>query len=388
MRTKRFAVLIFLVLISTYSINSLAVTISELNSDLTDYLKIDRQSYGRMININAPVFCPDVESLPVLRVKLFSLSDERISTLGRVDGMYNDIVNQGFFRLQSPKVTGRQYHSSVFQNIWQNNKDYDLSRIYASNQTVSLESMITKYQVVLSKLYRDAAITLIPFKATVKTPYLNVKAGTYEYRDMEELGELTGIGDYSIYYWPAIRGIPVFMGSDIIYESRNTNKVQTRLSMDSEMSVNNCIAEDFWSIYCIGVWHETGLYSDDYELCDFDKVLNSIIQLIDDGKIRNIYSIALGYVIYANPEVIYNNKSQGDIDTQEYLAIPTWVVETSYVDNGRIEYSANPVRDNPSAYDYSAHDPKYTVLHISAQSGKVYDINDTSVNRVYSKDNL
>lgn len=388
MNKKVFAIALLLINISMLSINAEAVSIKELKNNLIDYWKIERQSYGRMISINTPIFVPEVESLPILRVKLFSLSKDAISKLGYVDGNRNSVVSQGFYRLPSSTIIGRQYDSIVFQNIWQNNKEFDFNSIYALNQIDSLESMIAEYREAFAKLYSDAAITIIPYKARVKTPYYNVKAGTYEYRDIAEMGELTGIGDYSIHYWPALRGIPVFMGCNIIYNSRNTTKVQTRLTIKSRMSVEQCMSDDVWAINSIGVWHEIGLYANDYELCNFDEVLNSLTQLIDDGRIRNIYSIALGYVIYANPEVTYDNKSQEETDTQEYLAIPTWVVETSYVENGQIEYSSNPVRDDPSAYDYSAHDPKYTVLHISAQTGKVYDINDTSVNRVYSKDNL
>lgn len=362
---------------------SMALSVNELRESVPAYWLHHYKSQQQEVNIRAPIYIPSVDRLPILKVRLHHLKD------GSTNLQYlnhNRLTGFSFINEYNySERIGRPYKSIVFENIWQTEDDVDYKNEFAENQSVSLGDIVEHYQKVFNNILVDAQITAIPNIAWIETPYLNVKPGTYEYKDPAQLGNLTGVGGYSAKYWPAIRNIPVIMGHDLAYEGTCETAIQRRLASQTELNVRYHYSEDLWFISGSMLWEEVGEYSEDYtSLCSFQEIEETLMKLIESGKVKDVFSIVLGYVVYADPTIEYK-KDDDTVSTQEFVAIPTWIVEAIYTENPNRDYSAFPKSGDPTVYTYSRH-VKYMQLNISAQTGKLYDPGDTENNRVYSKD--
>ena len=380
---KRMIYSILLVFNLLIPCKSIALSINELRESVPTYWLHYYTSQQQEVNIRAPIFIPSVEHLPLLKVRLHQLEN------GSTDLQYlNYNEPTGFNFRNEPDVSeriGRPYKSAVFENVWQTEDDLDLENEFAVNQSLSLGNVIENYRKVFNRMLEDAQITAIPNIAWIETPYLNVKPGTYEYEEPAQLGNLTGVGGYSAKYWPAIRNIPVVMGHDLAYEGTCKTALQRRLASQSELNVRFHYSEDLWSISGSLLWEEVGEYSEDYtSLCSFQEIEETLMKLIESGKVKDVFSIVLGYVVYADPAIEYD-KDDDTVSTQEFVAIPTWIVEAIYTENPNRDYSAFPRSEDPTVYTYSSH-VAYMQLNISAQTGKLYNPSDTTNDRVYSKD--
>ena len=186
-------------------------------------------------------------------------------------------------------------------------------------------------------------------------------------------GDLTGIGGYAIEAYPTLDGIPIIT-------SANSGYIETGKNRDA-----------FDALYFSCPWIDTSYYSDDYmnvsfsnvfkvkkvisknvELCGFDLIYNVLENYIDEGKIKKIYSINLGYVIYLDKNEEYSDKKEKNgkqRDYSDYLLVPTWVVMCSYSENDSNNDKANISSEN----DCERQDLNYQNIFIDAQTGKLHD---------------
>lgn len=77
------------------------------------------------------------------------------------------------------------------------------------------------------------------------------------------------------------------------------------------------------------MYSESEILADDVPLCSFDRVKENIVQKIEDGLIRKIFSIELGYALYNEPG---SKRSPGASYLQDatFYAVPTWFVQCLY----------------------------------------------------------
>lgn len=80
------------------------------------------------------------------------------------------------------------------------------------------------------------------------------------------------------------------------------------------------------------MYSESKILADDVPLCSFDRVKENIVQKIEDGLIRKIFSIELGYALYNEPG---SKRSPGASYLQDatFYAVPTWFVQCLYEKN-------------------------------------------------------
>ena len=366
---------------------SMALNVNELRESVPAYWLHHYKSQQQEVSIRAPIFIPQVDCLPILKVRLYQLDPEE-ENLQQLQQYFDYSEPYGFNYSNDPVVSGRigrPYKSSVFENIWQTEGDVDFKNVFAANQCDSLERVIEDYRIAFNNMLENTQITAIPNMAWIETPYLNVEPGTYEYGEPAQFGNLTGVGGYSVQYWPAIRNIPVVMGHGYAYEGTYKTAVQRRIGSASELNVYSHYSENLWSLGSLVLWRETGVYSEDYtSLCSFQEIEETLKKLVESGKVKDVFSIVLGYVVYADPVVEYKDDDD-TVSTQDFVAIPTWIVEAIYTENPNRNYSEFPESGDPTVYTYSRH-VAYMKLNISAQTGKLYDPSDTANDRVYSKD--
>lgn len=199
-----------------------------------------------------------------------------------------------------------------------------------------------------------------------------------------EFGDLTGIGGYTIEAYPTLDGIPIIT-------SANSGYIETGKNRDA-----------FDALYFSCPWIDTSYYSDDYmnvsfsnvfkvkkvisknvELCGFDLIYNVLENYIDEGKIKKIYSINLGYVIYLDKNEEYSDKKEKNgkqRDYSDYLLVPTWVVMCSYSENDSNNDKANISSEN----DCERQDLNYQKIFIDAQTGKLHDPKEVGSERYYA----
>ena len=118
-------------------------------------------------------------------------------------------------------------------------------------------------------------------------------------------------------------------------------------------------------------------------LCGFDKVYEIVEKYVDEGKIKRVYNISLGYIIYLDKKEEYSDKKEKNgkqRDYADYLLIPTWIIGCSYSENG-----SNDDQTDMNSYDGSEQqDLNYQKIFIDAQTGKLHDPKEVGPERYYA----
>ena len=118
-------------------------------------------------------------------------------------------------------------------------------------------------------------------------------------------------------------------------------------------------------------------------LCGFDKVYEIVEKYVDEGKIKRVYNIILGYIIYLDKKEEYSDKKEKNgeqMDYADYLLIPTWIIGCSYSENG-----SNDDQTDMNSYDGSEQqDLNYQKIFIDAQTGKLHDPKEVGSERYYA----
>ena len=368
---KMFAVLCALLLVPTLALCDEIESIrNAVQSGLYDTEKIN----------HAPIYIPDVSDINVIRAEKYEANPEIIQKY----------ENDGFLSINKTKKCTLLYIGDKYDQKYGVDKrsqfsdyhidsawkldDGELDNIYAKNQTISAKGVVDKIKKMVQELY-DESIDIELRRVDVVSSFQMGKMISNEMISMGdyEFGDLTGIGGYAIEAYPTLDGIPIIT-------SANSGYIETGKNRDA-----------FDALYFSCPWIDTSYYSDDYmnvsfsnvfkvkkvisknvELCGFDLIYNVLENYIDEGKIKKIYSINLGYVIYLDKNEEYSDKKEKNgkqRDYSDYLLVPTWVVMCSYSENDSNNDKANISSEN----DCERQDLNYQNIFIDAQTGKLHD---------------
>ena len=111
---------------------------------------------------------------------------------------------------------------------------------------------------------------------------------------------------------------------------------------------------------------EKDTLADDISLASVQTIIREIEKQIDEGKIRNIYALRLGYVCYLNEE-----------SPESYTLYPIWICECDYTQSAK---------EDGSVYIADAglrEGTKFTRIGFNAQTGKLLDKQNFSWNDMY-----
>ena len=368
---KIFTVLCALLLVPTLA---LCDEIESIRSD------VQSGSYDMEKINHAPIYIPDVSEINVIRAEKYEANPEIIQKY----------ENDGFLSINKTKKCTLLYIGDKYDQKYGVDKrsqfsdyhidsawkldDGELDNIYAKNQTISAKGVVDKIKKMVQELY-DESIDIELRRVDVVSSFQMGKMISNEMISMGdyEFGDLTGIGGYTIEAYPTLDGIPIIT-------SANSGYIETGKNRDA-----------FDALYFSCPWIDTSYYSDDYmnvsfsnvfkvkkvisknvELCGFDLIYNVLENYIDEGKIKKIYSINLGYVIYLDKNEEYSDKKEKNgkqRDYSDYLLVPTWVVMCSYSENDSNNDKANISSEN----DCERQDLNYQKIFIDAQTGKLHD---------------
>ena len=373
MRKIIYVVIFFLILQSTPFLaigDEIESIRNNVQSGLYDMEKIN----------HAPIYIPDVSEINVIRAEKYEANPEIIQKY----------ENDGFLSINKTKKCTLLYIGDKYDQKYGVDKrsqfsdyhidsawkldDGELDNIYAKNQTISAKGVVDKIKKMVQELY-DESIDIELRRVDVVSSFQMGKMISNEMISMGdyEFGDLTGIGGYVIEAYPTLDGIPIIT-------SANSGYIETGKNRDA-----------FDALYFSCPWIDTSYYSDDYmnvsfsnvfkvkkvisknvELCGFDLIYNVLENYIDEGKIKKIYSINLGYVIYLDKNEEYSDKKEKNgkqRDYSDYLLVPTWVVMCSYSENDSNNDKANISSEN----DCERQDLNYQNIFIDAQTGKLHD---------------
>jgi len=379
---KIFTVLCALLLVPTLA---LCDEIESIRSD------VQSGSYDMEKINHAPIYIPDVSEINVIRAEKYEANPEIIQKY----------ENDGFLSINKTKKCTLLYIGDKYDQKYGVDKrsqfsdyhidsawkldDGELDNIYAKNQAISAKGVVDKIKKMVQELY-DESIDIELRRVDVVSSFQMGKMISNEMISMGdyEFGDLTGIGGYAIEAYPTLDGIPIIT-------SANSGYIETGKNRDA-----------FDALYFSCPWIDTSYYSDDYmnvsfsnvfkvkkvisknvELCGFDLIYNVLENYIDEGKIKKIYSINLGYVIYLDKNEEYSDKKEKNgkqRDYSDYLLVPTWVVMCSYSENDSNNDKANISSEN----DCERQDLNYQNIFIDAQTGKLHDPKEVGSERYYA----
>ena len=142
-------------------------------------------------------------------------------------------------------------------------------------------------------------------------------------------------------------------------------------------------SDDYMNISLTNVFKKKEVVFKNVPLCGFDKVYEIVEKYVDEGKIKRVYSISLGYIIYLDKKEEYSDKKEKNgeqMDYADYLLIPTWIIGCSYSENG-----SNDDQTDMNSYDGSEQqDLNYQRIFIDAQTGKLHDPKEVGSERYYA----
>lgn len=365
---------------TTYAEDGALISIEELHYDAPDYWDGEFEAHGRKISFHAPVYVPDVKSAPVLVVSGCPIQDD-INRMGLPDDMVIVVYEPSYQAIRKKAGLSEGYPQNKFFDFpWSIEGREQAENAYAENADVSISEAMKDMQNIVDQVFGpdqfgvfvDRCEMLSPVRQNEKDVDFSGKAGWESY---------SGKGSYGLDVHLMEEGIPIFMGIGCSYRSPG-NYTYSMLAWRSSMQVSLYFRPDqYLAISFDSLFEKKSTYIDDIPLCSFDQITEEIERFIFAGNIRNVYSIKLGYVVYQIPNRSYDfDKLNQDMVQAEYLAVPTWIVECTYVKNAKSEVTTNPKsnvddeNERPIPY-YGKYGFQY--LTINAQTGQANDPYET-----------
>ena len=146
-------------------------------------------------------------------------------------------------------------------------------------------------------------------------------------------------GTYYISFRQKIRGLPVYMeiGQKMLTTDKThvTQETALKCSRVSWININGLEYMDGASFMLNATWmREEKRIQEDVPLATLDEVMQALEKKIEEGYIRDIYALRLGYVCYLD-----------DTSPDTYTLYPTWVCDCIYANSPREQIMKNIVTD-------------------------------------------
>lgn len=378
---KMFAVLCALLLVPTLA---LCDEIESIRSD------VQSGSYDMEKINHAPIYIPDVSEINVIRAEKCEANLEviqkyedkgmmAIDKIKRYTVLYmGDEYDQKYGFNKRTQLT--DYHIDTAWRL----DDAELADIHAKNQPISAGEVVNKVKNMIRELY-DESISIELKRIEVVSSFQKGKMVSDKMTSLGdyEFGDLTGIGGYGIEAYPTLDGVPIISSAASGYIEKGAEKIYDVLYFAHPSADVFYYSDDYMNISMMNAYKTKEVVIENTGLCEFDNIYKTIEKIVDTGKIKRIYSINLGYVIYLDKNEEYSSKKEkgGEKwDYSEYLLVPTWVVMCSYSENG----SNNDKAEVNSDHVCERQDLNYQQIFIDAQTGKPHDPKEVGSERYYA----
>ena len=382
MKKRIYAAIFFVILqiIPFYAIGDEIESIrNDVQSGLYDMEKIN----------HAPIYIPNVSGVNVIRAEKYEANPEIVQKY----------ENAGMIAIEKMKMAtllymGDEYDqkygvdSSLFSEYHINYAwrldDEELDNIYAQKQPISAGTVVDKIKMMVHELY-DESIDIEIKRVEVTSSFQIGKMVSNEMTSKGdyEMGDLTGVGGYRFDAYPTLDGVPIIASAGSGYLEKGAEKIYSVLYFSTPMISAFYCSDDYMNISLSNVFKKKEVVFENVPLCGFDKVYEIVEKYVDEGKIKRVYSISLGYIVYLDKKEEYSDKKEKNgkqRDYADYLLIPTWIIGCSYSENG-----SNDDQTDMNSYDGSEQqDLNYQKIFIDAQTGKLHDPKEVGAERYYA----
>ena len=339
---------------------------------------------------HAPIYIPNVSEVNVIRAEKCEANLEviqkyedkgmmAIDKIKRYTVLYmGDEYDQKYGFNKRTQLT--DYHIDTAWRL----DDAELADIHAKNQPISVGEVVNKVKNMIRELY-DESISIELKRIEVVSSFQKGKMVSDKMTSLGdyEFGDLTGIGGYGIEAYPTLDGVPIISSAASGYIEKGAEKIYDVLYFAHPSADVFYYSDDYMNISMMNAYKTKEVVFENVPLCGFDKVYEIVEKYVDEGKIKRVYNISLGYIIYLDKKEEYSDKKEKNgkqRDYADYLLIPTWIIGCSYSENG-----SNDDQTDMNSYDGSEQqDLNYQKIFIDAQTGKLHDPKEVGSERYYA----
>ena len=339
---------------------------------------------------HAPIYIPDVSEINVIRAEKYEANPEIVQKYENAGMIAIEKMKKAILLYMGDEYDKKygvdkrtQFLEYHIDSAWRLD-DEELADIHAKNQPISAGEVVNKVKNMIRELY-DESISIELKRIEVVSSFQKGKMVSDKMTSLGdyEFGDLTGIGGYGIEAYPTLDGVPIIASAGSGYLERGAEKIYDVLYFAHPSADVFYYSDDYMNISMMNAYKTKEVVIENTGLCEFDNIYKTIEKIVDTGKIKRIYSINLGYVIYLDKNEEYSSKKEkgGEKwDYSEYLLVPTWVVMCSYSENG----SNNDKAEVNSDHVCERQDLNYQQIFIDAQTGKLHDPKEVGSERYYA----
>lgn len=370
---KRFAAMMgALLLMPTLALaNNDMVSISELRQQ-GEAMERWTQTYDTpngKVSVDIPIIVPEVENVPILQVSAVMGKDvaEEKGLLKSIDqenagaGIFYDdfdilsklnvdVDGAAMIFCANPKEIDLAFlqvshndPNSMRMGSWDYSSDYyypdemNPETLFAEENEQPMSTANDALAVLLQNYYGKE-------NANYDVDYVEVRGRARKRagRTKNDLGAYKKDypkGTYYISFRQKIGGLPVYMeiGQKMLTTDKThiTQETALKCSRVSWININELEYMDGASFMLNATWmREEKRIQEDVPLATLDEVMLALEKKIEEGYIRDIYALRLGYVCYLD-----------DTSPDTYTLYPTWVCDCIYANSPREQIMKNIVTD-------------------------------------------
>ena len=339
---------------------------------------------------HAPIYIPNVSGVNVIRAEKYEANPEIVQKYENAGMIAIEKMKKAILLYMGDEYDKKygvdkrtQFLEYHIDSAWRLD-DEELADIHAKNQPISAGEVVNKVKNMIRELY-DESISIELKRIEVVSSFQKGKMVSDKMTSLGdyEFGDLTGIGGYGIEAYPTLDGVPIIASAGSGYLERGAEKIYDVLYFAHPSAYVFYYSDDYMNISLSNVFKKKEVVFENVPLCGFDKVYEIVEKYVDEGKIKRVYNISLGYIIYLDKKEEYSDKKEKNgkqRDYADYLLIPTWIIGCSYSENG-----SNDDQTDMNSYDGSEQqDLNYQKIFIDAQTGKLHDPKEVGSERYYA----
>lgn len=343
-------------------------TVSQLRESVPARWKTTIETKWRDVAIDAEIVTPDVEAIPVVKVG-YDLHPSPLTPEESGWVEVNDSYETGSLILYMTddtgkpprKINGRKVNRDpVSKENWYG--DFDPNQAYIPLSDIRFSEIQDLIRDELAKFgYPPEDFDLeAPERMWLQHWYF---AGTKEDAAPAEI---------LMNLYTKLNGITVY--GHILDAVRNTRGERARKdgfwdSMTTTVAYEGVI--DRLSLLFISHLLPVETLAEDVPLCSFDTIQKSLEQEIKKGRVRKIYEISLGYVLYCEPGAYHEWGQKADYSSIFYDVKPMWRVNCLKASGAQKELEESDEDDERNSV-------AYTQMLVDAQTGEIIGQSDAA----------
>lgn len=343
-------------------------TVSQLRESVPARWTTTIETKWRDVAIDAEIVTPDVEAIPVVKVG-YDLHPSPLTPEESGWVEVNDSYETGSLILYMTddtgkpprKINGRKVNRDpVSKENWYGG--FDLNQTYIPLSDIRFSE--------IQDLIRDELVKFgyPPEDFDLETPERMWLQHWYFAGTKEDAAP----AEILMNLYTKLNGITVY--GHILDAVRNTRGERARKdgfwdSMTTTVAYEGVI--DRLSLLFISHLLPVETLAEDVPLCSFDTIQKSLEQEIKKGRVRKIYEISLGYVLYCEPGAYHEWGQKADYSSIFYDVKPMWRVNCLKASGAQKELEESDEDDERNSV-------AYTQMLVDAQTGEIIGQSDAA----------